>query len=55
MFEAFDREGEHLYELQLGKWLHDSEGPPYSADPRFGAGFGGGKPAGAARATTITR
>jgi len=53
MFEAFDREGEHLYELQFGKGPHDPEGPCYSLDPRLGAEFGGGKPDADARANTV--
>jgi len=53
MYEAFGRQEEHLYELQLGKWPHDPEGPCYSLDPRLGAGFGGGKPAGDGREITI--
>jgi len=53
MYEAFGRQVEHLYELQLGKWPHDPEGPCYSLDPRLGAGFGGGKPAGDGREITV--
>jgi hypothetical protein len=38
IFDAFDREEEHMYEFQFGKGPHDPEGPRYTLRPGLEAG-----------------
>lgn len=33
IFDAYDREDEHMYEFQFGKGPHDPKGPRYTIDP----------------------
>lgn len=53
IFDAFDREEEHLYEFRFGKRFHDPKGKRYEL-PMGGESFDlGGEPPGDATRTTI--
>jgi hypothetical protein len=54
IFDAFDREEEHLYEFQLGEKPKDPKGPRYVSPNALETGRGADKPAaGSAKTTTI--
>jgi hypothetical protein len=41
IFDDFHREGEHMYEFQVGRGPHDPEGPRPTLHPGRGAVMGG--------------
>jgi hypothetical protein len=53
IFEAFDREEEHMYEFQFGQGPNDPKGPRYTLNPGAMVGLGGPRPAGDVRTTTL--
>jgi hypothetical protein len=53
IFDAFDREEEHLYEFHFGQGHHDPEGPRQALHPGRAAGMRGGILAGDVETTTL--
>ena len=53
IFDAFDREEEHMYEFQFGKGPMDPKGVFYAMPEMVDAGFEGRRPAGYVDVTTI--